>query len=293
MENQTLEKMALAFACPFRAVQINSEYDTQSPHLFKLGQLKSEDRKSLQECLDRDFGLSINADNVKKNIFDTLEHLANYGWDPVFRISIQLHILTACADLEIVEFDQYTDLVLGLIQEIVRCNIWSWEEYAEAFIKGEKKAHLNNFIGRCLLKYCTGRLLEGKGSPWVVHSWEDIFELIERKQPWTTSTAKQDDCVKKWKGPDKCRVSDRIIFDGCRVNYMFRDSPVNEMDSGWLFLAGDERIIYGEAIKRIEEYSLRDLCRYDIDIISLLAEPYMSSYNRDKNGVFQKVINRS
>lgn len=289
MDNQTLEKIALAFACPFRAVQINSEYDTQSPHLFKLGQLKSEDRKSLQECLNRDFKLSVESADAKKDMINILEQLAVSGWDPVFRMSIQLHVLTACADLEIVDFNQYANLAFGLIQEIVRCSLWSWEDYADAFLKGEKKAHLNNFIGRCLLKYCTGQLLEGKGSPWIVNPWGDIFKLIVTDKEQPISSVGEDKDLENRTEPDGCRVSDRIILDGCRIHYMFRDSPVNDMDSGWLFLAGDEDIIYGDILKHVGEHKLMEICKSNSDIIPLLKEPCMSSYERDDNGVFQKV----
>ena len=41
-------------------------------------------------------------------------------------------------------------------------------------------------------------------------------------------------------GFGSCLATDRITVDGAPVGYMYRESPDNDLDSGWRFFAGDE-----------------------------------------------------
>ena len=41
-------------------------------------------------------------------------------------------------------------------------------------------------------------------------------------------------------------VSNRIVFDGAKVGFMYRTQPEFEIDCGWRFLAGDETDEYLE-----------------------------------------------
>lgn len=48
--------------------------------------------------------------------------------------------------------------------------------------------------------------------------------------------------LKDWKGPEGCLATDRIMVDGSRIGYMYREEPDPDMpDSGWRFTAGDDR----------------------------------------------------
>lgn len=43
--------------------------------------------------------------------------------------------------------------------------------------------------------------------------------------------------------PEGCFAKDRILVDGCKVGYMYREEPdvdCEMADSGWRFTAGDE-----------------------------------------------------
>ena len=43
-------------------------------------------------------------------------------------------------------------------------------------------------------------------------------------------------------GPQGCFATDRILVDGCRVGYCYREEPEEgdeNWDSGWRFTAGD------------------------------------------------------
>jgi len=41
-------------------------------------------------------------------------------------------------------------------------------------------------------------------------------------------------------GYGACFASDRILVDGCKVGYMYRENPDFPEDGGWRFLSGDE-----------------------------------------------------
>lgn len=46
-----------------------------------------------------------------------------------------------------------------------------------------------------------------------------------------------------WEFPEGCFATDRILVDGCKVGYMYREEPDSDSsmpDSGWRFNAGDE-----------------------------------------------------
>lgn len=48
-------------------------------------------------------------------------------------------------------------------------------------------------------------------------------------------------------GPQGCFATDRILVDGCRVGYCYREEPEEgdeNWDSGWRFTAGDESDSY-------------------------------------------------
>lgn len=93
----------------------------------------------------------------------------------------------------------------------------------------------------------------------------------------------------QWDGPEGCIATDRILVDGCKVGYMYRDEPSTNMpDSGWCFTAGDESQEYMDNPDNSGIYALNTICNYDPDIIPLLGAPVGTAFIRDENGVFQQ-----
>lgn len=89
-----------------------------------------------------------------------------------------------------------------------------------------------------------------------------------------------------WKGADGCFASDRITVDGCQVGFAYRETPDNDTDSGWRFLAGDENDEYMDNPNHCGIYKLNTICNYDNDIISILNSPPGSSFIKNRNGEF-------
>ena len=67
-----------------------------------------------------------------------------------------------------------------------------------------------------------------------------------------------------------CFASDRIVVDGARVGYMYREDPDFPQDSGWRFLAGDESDAYMDDPDHHGIYDVNTIANYDPAIIPLL-----------------------
>jgi hypothetical protein len=91
-----------------------------------------------------------------------------------------------------------------------------------------------------------------------------------------------------WDGPKGCIATDRIMVDGAKVGYMYREEPDNGGDSGWRFTAGDESDDYMDNPDNSGIYDLNSICNSDPEIIPFLTEPYSSAFARDDNGIFKK-----
>ena len=89
-----------------------------------------------------------------------------------------------------------------------------------------------------------------------------------------------------------CFASDRILVDGKKVGYMYRQIPDRKkeyLDSGWTFMAGDETQEYADNPNNWANYDVNTICNYDPEIISMLNAPPNSAFARDqKSGSFVK-----
>jgi len=89
-----------------------------------------------------------------------------------------------------------------------------------------------------------------------------------------------------WDEAEGCFATDRIMVDGCKVGYMYREEPDGDFDSGWRFTAGDESGEYMDNPDNSGIYSLNVVANNDPEIIPFLTSPCGSYFARDENGVF-------
>ena len=109
------------------------------------------------------------------------------------------------------------------------------------------------------------------------------------QKDWKIKRENLKHVLKNWKGPEGCLATDRIMVDGIRIGYMYREKPDPDMpDSGWRFTAGDESSDYMMDPDKAGIYSLNTVCNYDPDIIPLLNAPYGTAYYRDETGQFRE-----
>jgi hypothetical protein len=92
-------------------------------------------------------------------------------------------------------------------------------------------------------------------------------------------------------GHGGCLATDRVVVDGQRVGYMYRELPDSSADSGWRFFAGDESDDYVNDPQNLGIYDVNTIANYDPLIIPLLSEAVGAAFARDpQNDQFVKVL---
>jgi hypothetical protein len=89
----------------------------------------------------------------------------------------------------------------------------------------------------------------------------------------------EDNLVNKYLA--RCFVTNRILRDGQRIGYLYREEPDTKEDSGWRFLAGDEIDEYMDNSDNLAFVSIGAVLSRDDSILSLLEESCGSSFQRD------------
>ena len=94
-------------------------------------------------------------------------------------------------------------------------------------------------------------------------------------------------------GYGSCFATDRITMKGKRVGFMYRQAPVDDADSGWRFLAGDESDVYVTDLDNHGIYDVNTIANFDPDIVPFLDAPELSAFQRrDGSGPFEPVTVR-
>ncbi|GIV97238.1 MAG: hypothetical protein KatS3mg057_1895 [Herpetosiphonaceae bacterium] len=80
----------------------------------------------------------------------------------------------------------------------------------------------------------------------------------------------------------RCLVTNRVLYDGERVGYLYREEPESENDSGWRIMAGDETDEYMDNLDHVSYVSLGAVLNRDDSFRDLLESPPGSHYCWDK-----------
>lgn len=91
------------------------------------------------------------------------------------------------------------------------------------------------------------------------------------------------------RGHGACIASDRILVDGLKVGYCYREAPDHDVDSGWRFFAGDEDQDSADDPRNFALYDINTIANYDPEIVILLDEQAPCAFERDANGRFVRV----
>lgn len=75
-----------------------------------------------------------------------------------------------------------------------------------------------------------------------------------------------------------CIASHRIVVDGARVGFMYREQPENPHSSGWSFQAGDESQEYCADAEKWGVYDVNTIANVDAGIVRFLDQPPGSVY---------------
>ncbi|MCM1159623.1 MAG: DUF2185 domain-containing protein [Roseburia sp.] len=243
--------------------------------VFDIKRLNPQGRETFETC--RDYA----------KLFEPLVKEGGFfAWDCNERIGL-CRAAYACGMLE---EDEFWQLTVPLARE-AECRYDSWAEYAMSCLCGAiyfmfcqsamKEEACRSFyeINRNLVSH----LLREQGA-WERNEW---FHYPKKK--FAKNMEEIKNILRNWEGPEGCIATDRIVVDGCKVGYMYREEPEaeNSWDSGWRFMAGDESDEYMNNPENSGIYALNTICNYDEDIMGFLHSPYKNAYFRDKDGIFK------
>lgn len=82
-----------------------------------------------------------------------------------------------------------------------------------------------------------------------------------------------------------CMATDKITVNGELVDFMYREEPDFDKDSGWRFLAGTETQEYADNFENWAIYDTNTIANYDNAIIPYLKEPVGTELERIKGTV--------
>lgn len=77
-------------------------------------------------------------------------------------------------------------------------------------------------------------------------------------------------------------ATDKITVDGEKVDFMYREHPDFETDSGWRFLSGTETQEYADDADNWAIYDVNTIANYDASIIDYLNSPIGTELERVK-----------
>ncbi|MBQ7066968.1 MAG: DUF2185 domain-containing protein [Lachnospiraceae bacterium] len=240
---------------------------------FDVKQLNDQGRETFEAC--KSFA----------KLFEPLvKHGGFFAWDCNERIGL-LRAAHAC---DILSEEDFWELTVPLsVEAATRYD--SWMEFA-----------ISCLCGSVYFMFCQCGMKEDGTKQFYEINRQLIVHLLDKDGAWgrnewfTYETKKflkgKDDIVellKNWEGPEGCIATDRIVVDGCKVGYMYREQTENEWDSGWRFMAGDESEEYMNNADNSGIYALNTICNYDKDIMNFLSSPYGNAFFRDDDGEFK------
>ena len=75
-------------------------------------------------------------------------------------------------------------------------------------------------------------------------------------------------------------ATDKIMVEGRKIGYMYREATRKPEDSGWRFFAGDEDQAYINDLKHTGVYAVNTVANYDPDIIPYLDTPAPCAFEK-------------
>ncbi|UHQ19356.1 DUF2185 domain-containing protein [Lysobacter sp. KIS68-7] len=90
----------------------------------------------------------------------------------------------------------------------------------------------------------------------------------------------KDDIKPLAEGYGGCIATDKITVEGHPVRFMYRETPDNDVDSGWRFMSGLESDEYMDTPPNHDVYDINTIANYDPTIIPFLDAPEGSAFEK-------------
>lgn len=87
-------------------------------------------------------------------------------------------------------------------------------------------------------------------------------------------------------------ATDRIMVEGMKVGYMYREVTGRPEDSGWRFFSGDEDQSYINDLNHTGIYAVNTVANYDPDIIPYLNTPAPCAFEKLEGTNKYKQVNQ-
>ena len=234
---------------------------------FDISELNEEARAFFESCME-----------YSKNFNNLTGEGGFYAWDcneiiGLLRVGYAARLITK---------DEFWSIVLPMAKNAAHL-YKSWKDYATGCLCGcayfmFREQGANEEIMRFFdINWdLISHLLDADGA-WQRNSWYHIPE-----NDFFMKSEYMNIILDAWSGAEGCLATDRILVDGEKVGYMYREEPDNnqDWDSGWRFTAGDESQEYMDDPDHSGIYALNTICNYDPEITELLNAPYGTAYIR-------------
>ena len=106
-------------------------------------------------------------------------------------------------------------------------------------------------------------------------------------QPEKNFRISEEDVQDLATGIGGCFATDHILVDGQPVGLMYRENPVNEIDSGWRFFGGEETEDQICDPNFLGFYDVNLVANCDPSIIPFLDKPVGYAFQRNEDGEFE------
>ncbi len=158
-----------------------------------------------------------------------------------------------------------------------------WLEIPESKKKGSFGRHLSIEEAGQLLADLAGPISEMVGSESIPDlqfvSWDSEKEKMPMAIPPEQIQSLAED-------HGACFATDLVTRGDRGVNYLYREEPDFEEDSGWRFMAGSEAQDYLDEASNTGIYDVNVIANYQPDIVPLLDAEIGSAFERDADGEF-------
>lgn len=114
---------------------------------------------------------------------------------------------------------------------------------------------------------------------WIKDLKLDDLVVFDASHIINTEHDDDDNLVERY--IKRCYVTNRILREGAKVGYLYREAPDNERDSGWRITANDESDEYMSESKNFAFVSLGAVLSRDDSFVHLLDAPEGSAFAFD------------
>lgn len=80
-----------------------------------------------------------------------------------------------------------------------------------------------------------------------------------------------------------CIATDSITVEGLPIVYMYRNEPINDLDSGWRFFSAIDDQAYIDDLNNSGIFDVNTIVNYDQSIIPYLDYPFGVKLEKDNN----------